>query len=176
MEENNSIHKCCNCCCPRTGIPGPQGPIGPAGPQGPAGPPGIGAIASYGYVYTLASSETNTIAGGEAIEFSSNGQLLNITHSVGSENITVQNAGSYLINFGVNATCGSNAIIALAVNGIIDSSTKIRALTANTHIFNTAVLNLTAGDIITVFNNSNYTLTIDNAQIVGAQITIIQLS
>jgi hypothetical protein len=40
----------------------------------------------------------------------------------------------------------------------------------------TAILNLNANDVITVTNNSNFSLTIDDSPIVGAQITIIQIA
>ncbi|MDD4298802.1 MAG: hypothetical protein PHS98_04165 [Bacilli bacterium] len=139
-------------------------------------PPDMEGIKSFGYIYTLADSETDTIAGGSAIEFSTNGPLYNISHAIGAESITIKNSGSYLINYSINAQGNPNAIVALAVNNIVNTSTRIKLLTANTHVFGTAILNLTANDTLTLVNDSDFNLTIDRSPIVGAQITIAQLS
>jgi hypothetical protein len=169
MGQNNLTQNL-GCCCHK------RGPEGPAGPPGPVGPPGISSIISYGYVYTLPNNDTDTIAGGNAIRFSSNGPLLNIIHSVGSKGITIQKSGTYMINYSVNAIGIPEAVIAIAVNDIIDPSTRIKVLTPNTRIFDTIILNLTANDVITIVNDSHYNLSIDDGPIVGAQLTIIQIA
>lgn len=53
------------------GVPGPQGPIGldgPTGPTGPAGPTGSpGGLMAFGDFYTIASTATQPVNGGEPI-------------------------------------------------------------------------------------------------------------
>jgi hypothetical protein len=124
----------------------------------------------------LATETTDTIAGGDPILFSNNGVLHNITHIPDTAGITVANTGAYQIDYDINATGGPNSIISLAVNGIVNSTTLIKVLTANTHVCGSVILNLNAGDIISVVNDSAFTLKVDDSPNIGAQINIIQLS
>lgn len=161
MKNKAFYCKRCNCYCLNHQHVCPQVPV---------------TIKSFGYIYTLADNETGVIASNDAVEFSNNGQLYNISHAIGSNIIRVTNSGPYLVSYSVNVLGNPNTIIALSINNIIDNSTRIKALTANTHIFGNAILNLTKNDVIRVINDSNLSLELDKKPNVGAQLSLIQLS
>ena len=160
-----------------TGATGAQGPTGPTGANGATGPTGpTGSIASYGYIYELATIADATVVGGADVPFSNNGPLFSITHTAGITTIIVSNTGTYLISFSANITAGIGSAIAVAVNGTVDASTQVPFLVATGEIGGSAVLTLVAGDVITLRNNSAVPLTLNLAPGVGAQLTLTQLS
>ena len=184
------------CCCPVLGPTGPTGPTGPSGgptgptgptgpqgiqgiqgPTGPTGPTGPGpGIETFGYVYNLATEEQAVVVGGDAFDFSNNGPLQGVIHLAGSEDITVTETGVYEIDYNVSTTLGVGAAIALAVNGVIDDSTTVGVLVAVGNVSGTAMLSLSAGDIITLVNNSLISITQTLEPNVGAQLNIIQIA
>ena len=95
--------------------------------------------------------------------------------SPGTTTITVTSAGTYEINYGISITSGVGSQIAIAVNGTVDASTPITALTATGELFGSAILTLAAGDVITLRNNSATPLTMTLAPGVGSQLTIKKL-
>jgi hypothetical protein len=152
-----------------------MGPSGPPGPAGPMGPSGSG-IESFGYVYNLASIINATILGGSAINFSNNGPLEKITHAPGSDCVLINKTGTYKIDYSVFITAGVGASIAIAVNGVINPSTNIRALVTLGELNGTATLSLKKGDVITLVNNSIVAFTLALIPAVSAQLNIIQLN
>ncbi len=107
--------------------------------------------------------------------FSDNGPLTaNITHTPGTTDITVVEAGTYEIFYSVNITAGIGSAIAIAVNNTVDPSTNINALVAVGEINGDAMLTLAAGDVLTLRNNSATPLILDLAPGVGAQFTILK--
>lgn len=158
-----------------TGATGATGETGATGPTGPTGPTGAG-IAAYGYVYELATAGTATVAGGADVPFSDNGPLAGITHSAGTTTVTAAAAGTYRIDYGINITSGANSAIAIAVNGVVNASTNVSMLEAAGKASGTAILNLAAGDVVTLRNNSAIAFTMDLSPGVGAQLSIILLS
>jgi hypothetical protein len=154
-----------------------RGPAGPAGPPGPPGPPGPSesGIETFGYVYNLSCLLDAIIIGGGAINFTNNGPLQGIIHSPKSSGIIVTQTGTYQIDYTIFVTAGVGSCVALAVNGKIDHSTNIRSLVALGELSGTATLNLKAGDVITLINNSLVSLTLAITPAISAQLNIIQL-
>jgi len=167
------------------GIVGPQGPQGVAGVAGAAGAAGAtgatGAtgtadIASYGYVYELATAADATVAGGSDVPFSNNGPLNGVTHAAGTTTVTVPITGDYQIDYYVNVTVGIGASIAIAVNGSVNNTTPIAVLATDGGISGSAMLALAAGDVITLRNNSSTPFIMGLAPNIGAQLDIILLA
>jgi hypothetical protein len=134
-----------------TGPTGDIGPTGPAGDTGPTGPTGPG-VTTYGYVYTQGA--VTVLAGGD-ISFSNSGTLSGVSHTPGTTAVVVMVSGVYQINYSVNvATTGVNAAIAIAVNGVVEASTDVLSVAGTGVISGTAILPLTAGDSVTLRNDS----------------------
>lgn len=161
-------------------IPGPTGATGvtgPTGATGATGATGVGGsgLASSGYVYQLATIADATVVGGADVPFSNNGPLVNTTHTPGTTPMTVPMSGYYEINYSASITAGIGSALAIAVNGTVNLGTQIPFLVATGHTGGSAVLLLTAGDIITLRNNSAIPMTLTLAPDTGAQMTVKQL-
>lgn len=101
-----------------TGPAGPVGPAGAVGPAGPAGPAGAG-ISDFLSIFRFDPGPgTDTVPGNSAIVF--NGILANVggafTFMAPSDTVTINETGSYLINFTVHNQ--GNADFNLTVNGV----------------------------------------------------------
>lgn len=169
-----------------TGATGATGPAGPAGPEGPAGPPGAtgpagpagpagGGLTAYAGTYQLATLADATVVGGADIPFSNNGPLSGVTHIPGTTTFTVPTAGTYRVAYHVNIISGVGSGLSVAVNGTVDASTYMQIQVATGHISGVALLQLAAGDVLTVRNNSATPMMMVLAPSVGAQITIEKL-
>jgi hypothetical protein len=85
-------------------LQGPQGPQGEQGPQGPQGIPGENSISAYYFGANTATGTTTVIPGNNVI-FNQNGYPnLSITGNNGNGTITIQNAGTYMIDIFVHGT------------------------------------------------------------------------
>lgn len=132
-------------------------------------------LSAFGYVYELATIADATVVGGADVPFSNNGPLYGISHTAGTTTFTVPATGSYKVDYLVSITSGIGSAIAVAVNGTVDASTNITCNVATGHITGTAMLNLAAGDVLTLRNNSATPLTINLAPGIGAQFTVTKL-
>lgn len=132
-------------------------------------------LSAFGYVFELATIADATVVGGADVPFSNNGPLYGISHTAGTTTFTVPATGSYKVDYLVSITSGIGSAIAVAVNGTVDASTNITCLVATGHISGTAILNLAAGDVLTLRNNSATPLTINLAPGIGAQFTVTKL-
>ncbi|MDQ0418313.1 hypothetical protein J2Z48_002505 [Croceifilum oryzae] len=119
-----------------------------------------GGLSAYGQVYNLSTGIVLTIGAGGDIPFSNNGVLNNITHTTGSTQIILPQAGQYEVNFQVSAVgalLGLLAAFAVTVNGtVVPQSTFAINLTG--------VLNLAAqisGSVI-IDVPANATITLRN--------------
>lgn len=137
---------------------------------------GSSGLASFGYVYELATIADATVVGGADVPFSNNGPLDDVTHNAGTTTITVPAAATYKVDYKVSHTAGVGAALAIAVNGTVDASTNRTFLTAVGEVSGTAILTLAAGDVITMRNNSATPFTMTLAPGVGAQLTILRLN
>lgn len=130
---------------------------------------------TYGYCYELATIADSTVVGGADVPFSNNGPLAGVTHTAGTTTFTVEKAGNYLITYSVDITAGVGSTISIAVNGTVDASTNINALTATGELRGSVILSLAAGDVVTLRNNSATPLTMTLAPGIGAQMNIIKV-
>lgn len=133
---------------------------------------GSGSVVGQGYVYQLAGIFDMTVSGGADIPFSNNGPLSSVSHTVGTSNITIANAGTYKIDYGVNITSGVGSSIAIAVNGSVNPSTNVTALVSTGSVYGTTILTLAAGDIITLRNNSGVPFVLTTSPSIGVQLSV----
>ncbi|MDG0793006.1 hypothetical protein OMP38_20625 [Cohnella ginsengisoli] len=98
-----------------------------------------------------------------------------MVHAAGTTKFTVANNGIYKVSYSVSLTGGIGAQIAVARNGIVDSGTPIGVINAAGNFSGVALLSLSAGDFLTLRNNSLTVLTLVLAPSVGAQFTIEQI-
>jgi hypothetical protein len=131
-------------------------------------------LAAYGYVYDITVGG-QVVAAGADVLFSTNGPLVNETHTAGTAPVTVTLAGDYQIDYSVSITVGIGSEIAIAVNGVVDPSTPIIALAATGPVTGQAILTLAGGDVITLRNPSATPFTTSASPDVGAQMTIDKL-
>jgi hypothetical protein len=141
---------------------------------GPAGPAG-GGLTAYAGAYQLATIADATVVGGADVPFSNNGPASGVTHTAGTTTFTVPTAGAYRVAYHVTITAGVGSGLSMAVNGTVNASTYVRIQVATGHISGVAVLQLAAGDVLTVRNNSATPMTLALAPAAGAQITIEKL-
>ncbi len=138
----------------------------------PAASPVSATISTFGYVYELATIADATVVGGADVPFSNNGPLSGVTHTAGTTTITVPTTGTYKIDYSLNFTAGVGAAMAIAINGVVDASTSVPLLVSTGHISGSVLLTLTAGDVITLRNNSATALTMTLATNIGAQLNV----
>lgn len=144
------------------GTTGPTGPtgIGGAGVVGPTGPTGasIPFSATYAYIY---NGSALSLAGNADVQFNGADLLTpDITHVIGSSNVTINTAGTYIIEFTVYYL--RNGQFSLILNG----STPINggayayssdATTPNFDVqgvYGQVIVQLNAGDVISLRNTS----------------------
>ena len=169
-----------------TGASGPTGPTGPTGAIGVTGPTGAACnmiasessriaesvasqgLSEYAYIFNLVDQ---TIGFDENIHFSNNGVITaGISHTPGTDIITLANAGDYIINYYI--TGAETTQITLYKNenpvlgGIYSSvdGTKLRQ--------GTAIITAFAGDFVVLKNNSNETAVTLMASQNGAQANV----
>ena len=136
------------------GIAGALGAIGAAGPAGPAGIPGIpgiGGVLGYLYVY---NTSLKVIAVEQDISFDFNGPLsADFTHTPGSTEIHIINAGVYQVTFSVSSNDSTQ--FALFKNGSLVAG-SIYGSGAGTQQNNGQVIVVAAAsDILTLRNHSS---------------------
>lgn len=145
--KNSNYNRRNNCCgyVDPFFLNGIRGPQGPAGPQGPVGPPGT-LVNENATIYNPA---TQAITTATPITFGTT--LTNNGLSVAGTSITVPNTGTYLVNFSTGESTGATATdrVGIAINGSIIPGTE-RLLTPDAITNGTSVLNLAAGDVITL--------------------------
>ena len=130
-----------------------------------------GGLSSYGFAYD-AEPIGQFVPGGADFNLSNNGLLSGITHTAFTSTITVSTTGTYEVNFTVNTNAGSGAAVAIAVNGTVDPSTVIPVQTNNSEVYGTSLLNLTAGDVLTLRNNSGTPIIAAGLPYTGASIVV----
>ena len=153
------------------GDTGPAGAKGDKGDTGPAGPAGESDAPAY---VQATSTDPQTVAGGADVQFDST-PAANGMSAIG-KNIIVESAGTYQATFLVRGTAAAGQTFALWVNGT-PSDFKFEATAAGTTVINgTALLSLTAGDIVNLHNQSEgaFALTGDNG-VTNASIVMVRV-
>lgn len=159
------------------GIQGVQGVTGATGATGPIGATGGGATV---YAHVFWQSGTIALASGQDAPF--NSQLVvtpGLSHGPSVESVTVSTTGFYEISYSLASDCCGDQY-ALAVNGVVVDGTRMPTAYSNPGGNNASngnvILNLQAGDILTMRNSSNSTETISTPiGVTGASLTIKKL-
>jgi hypothetical protein len=130
-------------------------------------------IEAYGYVYSLTATAVTLLTNTDVL-YTNNGPLDDITHTPNTAQIFIRKSGVYQIFYNVNLTAAVAGLISIAVNGSVDPSTTIPAIAAG-ETSGKALLNLRAGDFITLRNSSAVTLTLAVAPAIGSQLVLERL-
>jgi hypothetical protein len=107
-------------------------------------------LSAYGYIY---NTTAESVAQEASVIFSSNGLLVGITHTAGTSSVGVTSTGTYAIYFSV--TGGQQNQFAVFVNGIVVPESLYGTGSGNVANDGMVILNLTAGDVLTVVNHTS---------------------
>ncbi|MGG5796493.1 BclA C-terminal domain-containing protein [Bacillus nitratireducens] len=145
-----------------TGLPGTVGPPGPTGPTGlsgiigatgPTGPTGLtlSGLSHYAYVFNTAAQ---VVALEAPILFNSHGRMTSgFTHTLGTSQLMVLNAGDYKISFSVSGVEPNQFTLFLndapVTSAVYGSGAGTQPNNGQT------ILALAAGDIITLNNHTS---------------------
>jgi len=133
------------------GVAGVSGPAGSTGPAGATGPTGSNGLFQCAYIYNLSPE---TVALEAAVTFDTNGLLPSgITHEPGAAGITLVGSGIYQVTFSVSATEPNQ--MALAVNGVTVPGTIYGSGAGTQQNTGLAIINVTAGEVLTLRNHSS---------------------
>ncbi|MED1286416.1 BclA C-terminal domain-containing protein, partial [Bacillus mycoides] len=148
-----------------TGLPGTGGPPGPTGPTGPTGLSGIvgatgptgptgltvSGLSHYAYVFNTAAQ---VVALEAPILFNSHGRMTSgFTHTLGTSQLMVLNAGDYKISFSVSGVEPNQ--FTLFLNGAPVTSAVYGSGAGTQPNNGQTILALAAGDIITLNNHTS---------------------
>ncbi|MGG5786620.1 BclA C-terminal domain-containing protein [Bacillus pretiosus] len=137
-----------------TGITGATGPSGgPPGPTGPTGPTGltVSGLSHYAYVFNTAAQ---VVALEAPILFNSHGRMTSgFTHTLGTSQLMVLNAGDYKISFSVSGVEPNQ--FTLFLNGAPVTSAVYGSGAGTQPNNGQTILALAAGDIITLNNHTS---------------------
>ena len=138
-----------------TGATGPQGAIGPTGPTGPAGPTGAAGtgLIAYGGLYGTTTDAVALTTTPVALPLGTQMPSSNLTY--GTNNVTVTDAGTYELAYGVRGSMsdGSSLTVSVGQNGTAIAATTITdALTSGTpsSVHGQTIVTLSAGDVLTL--------------------------
>ncbi|MED3351537.1 collagen-like protein [Bacillus thuringiensis] len=141
---------------PSGGPPGPTGPTGlpgTVGPPGPTGPTGltVSGLSHYAYVFNTAAQ---VVALEAPILFNSHGRMTSgFTHTLGTSQLMVLNAGDYKISFSVSGVEPNQ--FTLFLNGAPVTSAVYGSGAGTQPNNGQTILALAAGDIITLNNHTS---------------------
>lgn len=137
------------------GATGPQGAIGPTGPTGPAGPAGASGtgLIAYGGLYGTTTDAVALTTTPVALPLGTQMPSSNLTY--GTNNVTVTDAGTYELAYGVRGSMsdGSSLTVSVGQNGTAIAATTITdALTSGTpsSVHGQTIVTLSAGDVLTL--------------------------
>lgn len=162
-----------------TGPQGPAGPVGPAGatgPQGPVGPVGPSAVADLG-IATLNNVDAVTLtAVGDLVPFSDTNAIQNASISATGDTVTVNGAGTYLLNYGFTPSAGTGSAISVYINGVENTTTRL-TITSDTSTYSGGIiLDLAAGDTISMGKSLNTTDITLPADTMNAYLNIVPIT
>jgi len=169
-----------------TGAVGPIGPQGPVGPVGPAGPTGAvaaaGAVGPIGPQGPVGPAGTNdavyavstaaTIAAGEIIPITLSAATADTTMTITDNAVNITEAGTYLVSYYVGGSVATNEFVtALYLNGAEIANENIVQSNSAGAASKTVLLNLSAGDTLSLYNTSATEATLS-----AAAITVLKLA
>ena len=165
------------------GIPGPMGAMGPQGPIGPTGATGatgatgpigpqgpIGPAGSSDAIY--ASSAISTIATGAIIPLTLTSASPTSTMTVSGGSVNVTEAGSYLVSYFTDGSVTTGDFsTSLYLNGAPIANESIVFTDSVGAGSKTVLLNLSAGDTLSLYNTSTTEATLS-----GASLTLLKVA
>ena len=160
-----------------TGATGPQGAIGPTGPTGPAGAAGTGLIA-YGGLYGTTTDAVALTTTPVALPLGTQMPSSNLTY--GTNNVTVTDAGTYELAYGVRGSMsdGSSLTVSVGQNGTAIAATTITdALTSGTpsSVHGQTIVTLSAGDVLTLLASDSGSATWTPGSCANTYLTVKKL-
>ena len=134
-----------------TGTDGSTGATGPTGATGATGSTGATGVlnAAYGFVY---NTSAQTVAAASTVTFDTNGPLFDMSHTAGTDTITINTAGTYYISWMVAGTTANQ--FTLLVGGSPAPGGITGTGVGNTQNTGSALVIAGVGSTITLRNNS----------------------
>lgn len=159
------------------GAQGVTGPTGPTGPAGPAGAAGTGLIA-YGGLYGTTTDAVALTTTPVALPLGTQMPSSNLTY--GTNNVTVTDAGTYELAYGVRGSMsdGSSLTVSVGQNGTAIAATTITdALTSGTpsSVHGQTIVTLSAGDVLTLLASDSGSATWTPGSGVNTYLTVKKL-
>lgn len=154
------------------GIQGPIGPQGPVGPEGPQGP--AGTVASYGGFYTTVAQ---TVTAG-SFPLTETQEVSNMSLDTTTGVVTLENAGTYVVSYGVYALTGSTDTdtVQIYLNGAPVAGTQ-RSLQDDTMVDATAIITTDAEtSTINIQIIAEGAVTFEDSNGVSGYLTIVQIA
>lgn len=163
-----------------TGATGPQGAIGPTGPTGPAGPAGAAGtgLIAYAGLYGTTTDAVALTTTPVALPLGTQMPSSNLTY--GTNNVTVTDAGTYELAYGVRGSMsdGSSLTVSVGQNGTAIAATTITdALTSGTpsSVHGQTIVTLSAGDVLTLLASDSGSATWTPGSGVNTYLTVKKL-
>lgn len=162
------------------GVQGPQGIPGPTGPTGPTGATGnVAGLNAYGGHFSNTPQTLALTVGGNTVIPMANAMVSNNV-TVAPSTITIQQSGTYEINYYLQTTATAGAAVTLTVrnNTInIPATVNTRTLSAGTNSVyqGSAIVALTTGDVLDLALSALLALSVTLAAGVNASLTIKRL-
>ncbi|PJN56180.1 hypothetical protein PAEVO_29030 [Paenibacillus sp. GM2FR] len=161
-----------------TGSTGPTGPMvvtGLAGASGPAGPTvPTGPVLVGGSVIYASNGTAQKVATNSPVTFSTS-TLQGVTFN-GATTLTIVTAGFYYFDWQISLETGSTApnAFGIVVNGNTTNAANMNSNSTNAEVSGSAVINLSAGNTVGLYNLSPTTKSITALQ-TGARISIFRI-
>ena len=161
-----------------TGPQGPQGIQGETGPQGPAGVDGTNGLASYGGAYdsgsdTIALTTTTTV-------LPLGTPLPSSDITTGTDTLTITNAGTYEIDYGIRGSVTTPATVTLSVQqnatDIPQTVVTQTFTTTEDNLTNRTLVTLNAGDQLTLNAVASADTSFITSEDVNTYLTVKQLT
>ena len=134
-----------------TGATGPTGAAGATGATGPTGPTGPSITATYAFAANTTGSTLAVVVGGTLIPLPDSQALSpDITVNGANTVFTVTNAGRYQLSYNVNTTASLASGTRLLINGTPNTVSTVAPAVSLSHFANEILLNLNAGDTISL--------------------------
>ncbi|WP_297981757.1 collagen-like triple helix repeat-containing protein [uncultured Oscillibacter sp.] len=160
-----------------TGPTGPTGATGVTGPTGPTGPTGVNVTATSAFAANTSGSVLTVILAGTLVPLPDS-QLLSPDITVNGASIvfTVNTSGRYQLSYDINTTVALASGTRLLINGVANTASTVAPLVSLSHFSNEILLDLTAGDTVSLqmFGIASVATLLPGSA--GASLTMVRLS
>ena len=147
-----------------TGATGATGPVGPAGPTGATGPQGPAGTNDAIYAGVFSGTTTSdTVLPIALVQ-----QTADSTMSVTDNSISITESGVYLVSYSLTGTPGDGGTdlsVSLYQNAVAvpNETISVDTTTEEENVSRTILLSLSAGDLLSIYNTSDSTITLGSA-------------